>query len=154
MLDLRLVERIATELAIDPGLVEKDWHVVRALAVMAGLDHGEARVVFSGGTSLSKGWELIQRFSEDIDFKIEMPKPASRSAGEKLRRAIRSRIAGALKAGGFAPIGTPIVGDEGRFMSATFNYGAQFPANAALRPELKVELTFSASALPAIGRQV
>jgi len=97
---------------------------------------------------------LIRRFSEDIDFKIEMPKPASRSAGEKQRRAIRSQMADALKAAGFVPVGAPLVGDEGRFMSAIFDYGAHFPANAALRPELKVELTFSTPALPAIGRQV
>jgi predicted nucleotidyltransferase component of viral defense system len=36
------------------------------------------RLVFSGGTSLSKGFGLIQRFSEDLDFsRIESEKPKS-----------------------------------------------------------------------------
>ena len=36
----------------------------------------DATPVFSGGTSLSKGWGLIKRFSEDIDFKVAMPAAA------------------------------------------------------------------------------
>jgi hypothetical protein len=36
-----------------PGLVEKDWHVVKALAAIAAVDPGEFRLVFGGGTALS-----------------------------------------------------------------------------------------------------
>ena len=77
MLDRQLVERVAGALATDEGLVEKDWHVVRALAVIAAVDHAGAAPAFSGGTSLSKGWGLIKRFSEDIDFKVAMPAATS-----------------------------------------------------------------------------
>jgi hypothetical protein len=35
VLDRRLVERVAEDLGTSPGLVEKDWHVVRALGVIA-----------------------------------------------------------------------------------------------------------------------
>lgn len=73
MLDRRLVEDIANRLRPGgEGLIEKDWHVVRAIGVLAALDHGIARPVFSGGTSLSIGWGLIKRFSEDVDFKVPM----------------------------------------------------------------------------------
>lgn len=54
MLDRRLVEDIANRLR--PGgeaLIEKDWHVVRAIKAHAALDHGDMRPAFSGGTSLS-----------------------------------------------------------------------------------------------------
>jgi len=57
----------------DPGLIEKDWHVTRAIGVLASHDHGTAVPAFGGGTSLSKGWGLIKRFSEDIDFKVACP---------------------------------------------------------------------------------
>jgi predicted nucleotidyltransferase component of viral defense system len=70
VLDPRLVERVAEDLGTSPGLVEKDWHVVRALGVIAQVNAGGMMPAFSGGTSLSKGWELIKRFSEDIDFKV------------------------------------------------------------------------------------
>ncbi|WP_412774358.1 hypothetical protein [Nitrobacter sp.] len=34
-----------------PGLVEKDWHVVKALAAITAVDPGEFRLVFGGGTA-------------------------------------------------------------------------------------------------------
>ena len=63
MLDRQLVEDVASRLRSDPGLVEKDWHVTRALGVLAGLDHGGAAPAFGGGTSLSKAGGLIKRLS-------------------------------------------------------------------------------------------
>jgi Nucleotidyl transferase AbiEii toxin, Type IV TA system len=65
VLDRHLVERVAAALLTSPGLVEKDWHVTRAIGVLASHDHGAAVPAFGGGTSLSKGWGLIKRFSED-----------------------------------------------------------------------------------------
>jgi hypothetical protein len=56
VLDRNLVEQLAAALGTNPGLVEKDWHVVRALGVLVSLDHTDAAPVFSGGASLSKGW--------------------------------------------------------------------------------------------------
>jgi predicted nucleotidyltransferase component of viral defense system len=46
-------------------LIEKDYYVTEALRVIATLY--PTQVVFKGGTSLSKGWKLIDRFSEDLD---------------------------------------------------------------------------------------
>ena len=89
MLDRRLIEQVAGVLATDEGLVEKDWYVVRALGVIAAIDHADAAPAFSGGTSLSKGWGLIKRFSEDIDFKVAMPVAASRTRASNQRRAYR-----------------------------------------------------------------
>ena len=95
MLDRRLVEDVASRLDADAGLVEKDWHVVRAIGVLAAFDHGEVRPAFSGGTSLSKGWGLIKRFSEDIDFKVSVPAASSRSKERNIRRGYRERISSA-----------------------------------------------------------
>lgn len=53
----------------NPGIVEKDYFVTEALRLIA-RDFGEV-VIFKGGTSLSKGWKLINRFSEDIDLYVE-----------------------------------------------------------------------------------
>jgi hypothetical protein len=46
--------------------IEKDYYVTEALRVVAALY--PTQFVFKGGTSLSKGWNLIERFSEDIDL--------------------------------------------------------------------------------------
>ena len=85
MPDRRLVEEVAAALGTRPGLVEKDWHVVRAIGVIASVDTAGTMPAFSGGTSLSKGWELIKRFSEDIDFKVG--EPATNSAWGRSSRA-------------------------------------------------------------------
>jgi predicted nucleotidyltransferase component of viral defense system len=81
-----------------PGLVEKDWHVVRALAAIAAIDSGEFRLVFGGGTALSRAHKLTQRMSEDVDFKIVCKTKPSRSALRKLR----TDVTNALLAAGFA----------------------------------------------------
>jgi hypothetical protein len=47
------------------AILEKDYYVTEALRLIATVV-GD-KVIFKGGTSLSKGWNLIQRFSEDID---------------------------------------------------------------------------------------
>lgn len=52
-----------------PAIIEKDYYVTEALRIIAATsgDH----VIFKGGTSLSKGWNLIERFSEDIDLFLD-----------------------------------------------------------------------------------
>jgi len=98
VLDRRLVEEVARDLGTSPGLVEKDWHVVRALGVIGGqVERGDMASAFSGGTSLSKGWELIKRFSEDIDFEVAELPHASRSAGRRARGDDRQRLLEAFR---------------------------------------------------------
>ena len=67
-LDPRLVEDVANRRDTDEGLVEKDWHVVRAISVIAALDHVGMQPAFSDGTSLSAAWGLIKRSSQDTDI--------------------------------------------------------------------------------------
>ena len=50
--------------------IEKDWWVTLALKV-AFSTKWAPNLVFKGGTSLSKSWQLIERFSEDIDLSLE-----------------------------------------------------------------------------------
>lgn len=151
MLDRRLVERVAGALATDEGLVEKDWYVVRALAVIAAMDHGDVAPAFAGGTSLSKGWGLIQRFSEDIDFKVAMPEGTSHTRARQHRSAYRARILEALTAEGFTA-GTPVIGDASRFFSVALTYPSLFSVGPGLRPHIRVEMSFHPPALPPMAR--
>lgn len=65
---------VFTETARDRGLlpyaIEKDWWVVHTIALIFTMDCAGS-LVFKGGTSLSKAWNLIQRFSEDIDLALD-----------------------------------------------------------------------------------
>ena len=51
------------------AFIEKDSYVTEALRIIAAA--AGDKVIFKGGTSLSKGWNLIQRFSEDIDIFLD-----------------------------------------------------------------------------------
>jgi predicted nucleotidyltransferase component of viral defense system len=60
-----------TELTGLPAVaIEKDWWVTLCLNIIFSLPYNK-HLVFKGGTSLSKGWNLIERFSEDIDLAID-----------------------------------------------------------------------------------
>lgn len=52
-----------------PALIEKDYYVTETLRIIASTV-GD-KIIFKGGTSLSKGWNLIQRFSEDVDIFLD-----------------------------------------------------------------------------------
>jgi hypothetical protein len=52
-----------------PAIIEKDYYVTDALRAVA--DVAGDKIIFKGGTSLSKGWNLIERFSEDIDIFLD-----------------------------------------------------------------------------------
>jgi len=57
------------ERKLRPAIIEKDYYVTEALRVIA-TTSGD-KIIFKGGTSLAKGWNLIQRFSEDIDIFLD-----------------------------------------------------------------------------------
>jgi hypothetical protein len=152
VLDRRLAELVARDLNTRPGLIEKDWHVTRALGVLANCDHGAAVPAFGGGTSLSKGWGLIKRFSEDIDFKVAMPAFETRSKAKRDRSTYRKTIFGALSEAGFTLTGDVTRADENSFFAANFLYPTVFEAGSGLRPHLRVEMSLKAPALQAVTR--
>ncbi|HWO38322.1 MAG TPA: nucleotidyl transferase AbiEii/AbiGii toxin family protein [Candidatus Acidoferrum sp.] len=65
-----LIRIVAEERGVDPALVEKDYWIMHCLY---GLQQLGLTFQLKGGTSLSKGFQVINRFSEDIDIRIEPP---------------------------------------------------------------------------------
>lgn len=66
-----LCEEAGAQLGLDPASVEKDFWVCWTLRELFSLPGIGAQLTFKGGTSLAKGWRLIERFSEDIDVVID-----------------------------------------------------------------------------------
>jgi hypothetical protein len=85
-----LIRIVADEKGIDPALVEKDYWIMHCLY---GLQRLGFQFELKGGTSLSKGFQIIDRFSEDIDIRIEPPADQDVKTGcNHLKEAhIRSR---------------------------------------------------------------
>lgn len=80
----------STETGMPPFAVEKDWWVVQTLSIVFQTE-ASSHLVFKGGTSLSKAWNLIQRFSEDVDLAIdreffEFTGELSKNQRDKLRK--------------------------------------------------------------------
>ena len=65
-----LINILADEKNIEPGLIEKDYWIMH---VLHGLKQQDFQFELKGGTFLSKGHKLIHRFSEDIDIHIKPP---------------------------------------------------------------------------------
>ncbi|MFB6463866.1 nucleotidyl transferase AbiEii/AbiGii toxin family protein [Bradyrhizobium tunisiense] len=79
-----LIRIVAEEKAIDPALVEKDYWIMHCLY---GLQQLGFIFQLKGGTSLSKGHQIINRFSEDIDILIEPPKDRDVKTGKNQNSA-------------------------------------------------------------------
>jgi len=67
----RAFEQTAAKCGWPPGNVEKDFWVCVMLRELFVLPACGGNLTFKGGTSLSKAWGLIDRFSEDIDLTID-----------------------------------------------------------------------------------
>ncbi|KAA6309283.1 hypothetical protein EZS27_039191, partial [termite gut metagenome] len=65
-----IIESVATKTLFSPFAIEKDWWVTMSLRALFTCECAN-HIVFKGGTSLSKAWSLIERFSEDIDIAID-----------------------------------------------------------------------------------
>lgn len=122
----------------DTAVVEKDWHVVKALAAIAALDPAPLRLVFGGGTALSRAHRLIRRMSEDIDLKIVADQEPSRPALRRLRNTVTKAL---LDVGfKFDPENREHreSGNESRYTVFRVPYAPRGPA--PLRPEIMIEL--------------
>ena len=63
-------EQTAERMNLPSHLIEKDFWVCFTLKVLFDLDDFKDHLTFKGGTSLSKVYKVIERFSEDIDFAV------------------------------------------------------------------------------------
>lgn len=92
-----LLATLATDRDYEAAIVEKDYWVMHCLW---GLQQNGLRFEMKGGTSLSKGWGVIDRFSEDIDIRFDPPPGLNlKNDAEKhvkARRAFYDELAGKI----------------------------------------------------------
>ncbi len=70
---------------VDPGAIEKDYWATEVLRSATAPIDGVEQFVFKGGTSLSKAYRIIERFSEDVDLLV-----ISDLTGNALKRLLRN----------------------------------------------------------------
>jgi hypothetical protein len=118
-----------TAAAADSGLpetfVEKDYWITEILRTIA-TTLGE-RAIFKGGTSLSKGWNLLDRFSEDIDLFVDPaaePPLGSKRAIDRTMKKLNGDVS-AIAGLEFVCAESRTIGGRGRI--DTFSYDSHFP---------------------------
>lgn len=90
----QIILRASQSTGIKPAIIEKDYYVTAFLKEIVKL---QPNIVFKGGTSLSKCYKLIDRFSEDIDLNIE----TENGPTEGQRRRLKESIVAVIKGFGF-----------------------------------------------------
>jgi hypothetical protein len=93
---LQILDIVAAAKSLPRLAIEKDWWVTMTLKALSQSKYAHL-MSFKGGTSLSKGWNLINRFSEDIDIALRREDKFAISSSStnqltKLRRATRHYI--------------------------------------------------------------
>ncbi|MEZ4820253.1 MAG: nucleotidyl transferase AbiEii/AbiGii toxin family protein [Bdellovibrionota bacterium] len=152
ILDPDLIREAAAEKGIDPAFIEKDWYAVQLLKSLDAFKNDRGvELIFSGGTSLSKGFGLIKRFSEDLDFILCSTKNVSVGG----RRAFRKSVISHITSDARFSIEEDAVkrGDSHRFFKAPVCYNMAFE-QSFLRPHLQLEMTFSQHRLPLLKQNV
>jgi len=141
--DKAAIEEVALELGIDPAFVEKDWYVVQIIKEITSMESLGAQAIFAGGTALSKAHRLLQRFSEDIDFRLILPQDAAatKSRQRKLLSAIRDRLHGMITTHFPLEAVKWKSRDDNRYFAFEIDYSTAFGSSNALRPHLQVEFT-------------
>lgn len=115
-----------------------------------------AQVIFAGGTALSKAHRLIQRFSEDIDFRLVLPADvsASRTQQRKFLSTIRDRFHLVLSSLFPANAVKWKSRDENKYFAFEIDYPSLFGSSSSLRPHLQIEFTMATPVLSPVIRSV
>ncbi len=81
------------DIPLPTASIEKDWWVVQTLDVVFKME-AAPHLVFKGGTSLSKAWGIIERFSEDVDLALSRNfwGSAGKSAAHRLANYAMPRL--------------------------------------------------------------
>lgn len=148
-------ETIGNDIGIPASAVEKDWWVVQTLALIQELE-AAPHIVFKGGTSLSKAWNVIERFSEDIDLALDkaflgIEECTTVKQVKKLRSATRKYIytyfipelQARFKEVGYTDVKIELYEEEGENLEPVqilVKYDTCTSPSTYTKPEVKIEI--------------
>ena len=144
-----LIRIVGEEQAISPVLVEKDYWIMHCLY---GLQRLGMKFELKGGTSLSKGFGTIDRFSEDIDIRIEPPKDMdvetnpnkTKPAHVASRKSFYDHLADKIKIDGIESVERDTAFDDANYRSAgiRLHYKNQTGTLQGLKDGILLEVGF------------
>ena len=130
----------------NPEIVEKDYFVTEALREIS-QKHGH-HTIFKGGTSLSKGWGLIDRFSEDVDLYVQPG--ATKNATGKLLKQIAADVS---EHEAFdEPVREASIDNVAR--STFHTYTSKFPSVGPIKPRVLLEIGIQSGTYPTVEQPI
>jgi hypothetical protein len=144
-----LIRILSDEMSIVPQLVEKDYWIAHCLW---GLEQQGLQFELKGGTSLSKGFRVIDRFSEDIDIRIDPPEGMEVKTGKshdkpshvESRRKYFDWLQATIKIPGIVSVVRDTAYDDEILRNAGIRlvYETRFPALAGVKEGVLLEVGF------------
>ncbi|MBK8575558.1 MAG: nucleotidyl transferase AbiEii/AbiGii toxin family protein [Elusimicrobia bacterium] len=143
-----LFEALAAEKSILPIVIEKDYWVMHCLW---GLQQNDLKFEMKGGTSLSKGWGCIERFSEDIDIRFEAPEDLNLKGTKPInidaRLAFFDTLANRIQVPDILVERNRSYDDEKAYNGGIgLKYNSHFLSVPGLKPEVLLEVGFARTA--------
>lgn len=141
----QIILRVAEDTGVEPSIIEKDYYVTLFLQRIVTV---QPNIIFKGGTSLSKCYKLINRFSEDIDLNIETE--THPSAGQ--RRNLKQNIVSVIDEFGFTLVNPDGIHSRRDYNRYIVDYPTLFPTGY-LKENLIVETAVYIKAYPCVRLQ-
>ena len=164
-----LFAETANRKGLQASLIEKDFRVCWSLGRLFSLPNQTARLIFKGGTSLSKVFHVIHCFSEDVDLSlnradlgfVDEKNPEEAASGKRVqmliaeisetcKRVIREELVPSIEASCASILGTPgeswsIAIDQHDPQTVLFKYPRRGPGEsvaerAYVQPAVRFEL--------------
>lgn len=143
-----LIIGAANELAIPSNIIEKDYYVTMVLKALAEkLDD----MVFKGGTSITKCYQLLDRFSEDIDISYTAE---SGMPGDARRRQLKRAVVSVMEQFDFPIVNLDMTRSRRHYNCYRATYPSMYIQSAVLKPELIVETYVALLPFPTTKRMV
>jgi len=143
-----LTETLSRETGIFEQVIEKDYWIMHCLW---GLQRSGLVFEMKGGTSLSKGWGIIERFSEDIDIRFDAPPELNlkgdKPAHIKARLSFFDGLAGRIKIPGIKAVRNTQYDDEkAQNGGISLKYESRLEPLPGIKPEVLLEAGFDKTA--------
>ena len=136
----QIILKVSNETGIEASIIEKDYYVTLFLKRIIEL---QPNIIFKGGTSLSKCYKLINRFSEDIDLNIDSDSKPT----EGQRKKLKENIVSIINEFGFTLDNADNVKSRRNYNRYIINYPTVFSSNF-LKEHLIVETAVYIKAYP------
>jgi hypothetical protein len=147
-----LASRVAAQIGIPVDHVEKDFWVTEVLrGVVDAASALRVPVIFKGGTSLSKAYSILQRFSEDVDVLVLLPVDDTKGSRDRILKAL---VEGARRSTLRDPISVANATTTGAKRGAKFYYREARQLGDGLSEGVFLELGSRGGVLPSERRSI